>query len=936
MKIKRILFFTTSVLFIGAGFWHCSPDTTMEDAQALHREFVLNSAVHKSLSMSKEERKAHGLPPNAYNERMWELTMNPRLGYPTPFKVQPVETNSIGKSVPGSGARAWEERGPNNVGGRTRVVFYDPNDVGANNGDGIDYNRVFAGGVGGGLWVNDDITDPNEQWTIVPGVAANLSVQSYAIDPLNPQNIYIGTGEQYTGGAAIGDGLYKSSDGGNTWAAVPVPFAGPGDASTGTNLFKAGIFCINDVVVWDNNGNAEIYIGVGSILYNSPNFNISNPVGVLGTQNTGIYKSIDDGSTWSRVESPILSYNFSGQTFYVSPNDFEISADNTLYMSTINSAGTGQGGGRVYRSTDGVSWSLRNVIPGANRVEIAASGQDANKFYIAAQVLSAGDLFVTDDAFASVTPINEPNDADNSIPSTDFTRGQAFYDLVIETDPTNDQIVYVGGIDSFRSVNGGTSYSQISKWMNGNGLQTINAPFVHADIHAISFKPGNPNEGLIGSDGGVSWAQSFNQANTNSSAILTRNNGYNVTQFYYGSIAALGQANGDDLAGGTQDNGTLAVNDATPGENAFGTVLGGDGGYVAIDEVDNYAVITSQFNNHRNVTYPTYNFRYCISTPNCGDGGNNPDGDFINVAELDANLDYFFSNSRNFNGTNAIEACQLFSGASACTLLSNSLISSSRPTALKVSPYTTTSTSLFIGTEFSKLVKVENANTTNPVWLDISDPNFLGSVSDIEFGASEQEIYLTMHNYGVNNIWYTNDGGTTWEPKDGNLPDIPVKTILANPLLPGEVMIGTELGIYATSDFANTNPAWQPLINGMTNVKVVDLDLRLSDNTILATTHGRGMFTGKFDTLGIAFAEAETTEISVYPTISDGVFQLAASSTLGEANIRVFDLSGREVSNQLSSISATPIRIEIYGPSGMYLIRIQKEGFVQTQKVIKR
>ena len=81
-------------------------------------------------------------------------------------------------------------------------------------------------------------------------------------------------------------------------------------------------------------------------------------------------------------------------------------------------------------------------------------------------------------------------------------------------------------------------------------------------------------------------------------------------------------------------------------------------------------------------------------------------------------------------------------------------------------------------------------------------------MSDIEFGASELEIYLTMHNYGVNNIWYTNDGGITWAQKDGNLPDIPVKAILQNPFVPNEVIIGTQLGIYSTTDFDSVNPTW--------------------------------------------------------------------------------------------------------------------------------
>ncbi len=902
------------------------------EAREKHKDFVENSPFKETKNLSRKERKNLSLPPNSYNERMWELTMNPQLGFPTPYEVDLIDTN-ISKSAPGSTTRPWEERGPSNVGGRTRVVFYDPNDIGANNGDGVDYNRVFAGGVSGGLWVNNDITDANSSWNIIPGLASNLNVSAYAIDPNDSMTIYIGTGEQYAAGAAVGNGLYKTTDGGSTWAAVPITPAGPGTLNTPADLFTAGIFFVNDVIVWNNNGNSEVYVGVGSTNYATPNFNISNPNNILGAQNTGLYRSVDDGLNWSRIENPSMEYSFGGQTFYIAPNDFEISADNNLYMGSIAVPGTSFGGGRLYKSTDGLNWTLQSTIPGADRIELACSSSNPNLFYIAAQVFNQGDLFISNDALLTTTAINEPNDADTSIPANDFTRGQAFYDLVIEVDPTNDQIIYAGGIDTFRSTNGGNSWNQISKWINANGLQNINAPFVHADIHALSFHPTNTNQGLIGSDGGVSWASSFSNANIASNAISTRIKGYNVTQFYYGSIAS-NFGRGDNLVGGTQDNGTPALNNAVAGQNDFATVLGGDGGHTEIDAADGYAVITSQYNNHRVVGYPQYDFRYCASTINCSDRPPNADGDFINVAELDKNLNVLYSNSRNPNSANAIEVCELLASAAICDNISSNLISANRPTAYKVSPFTTSSTTLLVGTEFSTVLVVTNANTNNPVFTIISGPNFLGSVSDVEFGLSEQEIYVTMHNYGVENIWYTNDGGNTWSSKDGNLPDIPIKAILPNPLLPGEVIIGTELGIYATSDFNSVSPVWQPLINGMTNVRVVDLDLRTADNTILATTHGRGMFTGTFDTLSIFDVTPESLGINIYPTVSNGLINISSQIELAQTEIKIFNLSGQQVFNTVKDLGGSETRLQLDLKSGFYLIQLSVNDQSITEKII--
>ncbi|MGB0897585.1 MAG: glycosyl hydrolase, partial [Flavobacteriaceae bacterium] len=159
------------------------------------------------------------------------------------------------------------------------------------------------------------------------------------------------------------------------------------------------------------------------------------------------------------------------------------------------------------------------------------------------------------------------------------------------------------------------------------------------------------------------------------------------------------------------------------------------------------------------------------------------------------------------------------------TNLTNALLTSS-PRALKVSPYTTSSSLLLVGTVLGDLLKVENANTASPTWTEISGPSFVGSISDIEFGTNENEIFVTMHNYSVVSIWYTSDGGATWANKEGDFPDIPVKTILQNPLNTDEVIIGTELGVWKTSNFKDATPNWTHSFNGMSNVKVLDLNLR--------------------------------------------------------------------------------------------------------------
>ena len=132
--------------------------------------------------------------------------------------------------------------------------------------------------------------------------------------------------------------------------------------------------------------------------------------------------------------------------------------------------------------------------------------------------------------------------------------------------------------------------------------------------------------------------------------------------------------------------------------------------------------------------------------------------------------------------------------------------SGDRISKISVSPYTTTSSTLFLGTNSGKIIKMINADTT-PVSTVIATP-FVGNVSDIKFGASENEILVTLSNYGetMKNVYFTNDGGATWQNKEGNLPDMPVRAIFMNPTKPSEVIIGTEMGIWGTANFAAASP----------------------------------------------------------------------------------------------------------------------------------
>lgn len=921
VTVLGILGYALSYTFLSNETENNSQVTTLQEK---HANFLANSPFKENKMLSRKDRKAKGLPPNAYNEQKWELTMNPSLGRPTPENLPRIEREieqfDLQERTPGDAIdNTWQERGPNNIGGRTRALLFDPNDI--NNADPADdYTRVFAGGISGGLWVNDDITDANSSWQLVEGFPGNLSVTVIVSDPNDSNTMYIGSGESYTFGSAIGSGIYKSTDGGVNWQQIIGGNDGTTDSINGVFIVD-GIFYVNDVVARNNNGTTEIYATFASGQYSEA----SSPSNELGYEERGLYKSSDGGASWSRF--PI---QFPDGT-YMNPNDIEIDLNNDIWLTTTSDS-FGNQGGSIFSSSDGITFNFVFALLNTQRTELEPSSTTPGTFWVAADVGGGGsqaDLYKTTDSFGSITLLTEPNDADNGIPASDYTRQQAFYNLPIEVDE-NDNL-YVGGIDLFKYDNNTDDWDQISKWQTGGGQQNIVASFVHADQHAIVFRPNDNTQAIIGNDGGVYYSDDIVNSAGDATAIEPRNLNYNVTQFYYGAIGALDAADGDDFAGGTQDNGSLITLDAAAGVNSLNELLGGDGAFTDIDDQDGYMIASLPFLNHVFIPYPGLNLSGAYFIVN----DNNNTGDFINTTELDKNTNTLYANTSIGSNARIGQFTNITSsGANVVrTDLTNALLNST-PSAFKVSADGQT---VYAGLRNGRLLKIEAALTTIRVWSNIQDPGFLGSISDIEFGETENDLYVTFHNYGVNNVWYSPDAGVTWEQKDGNLPDIPVMAILTNPLVAdgAEVIIATELGVWRSSNFDTASPTWSRSNNGMRSVPVLDLDLRTSDNTVLATTHGRGLFTGQFLPGILSTEEFNASSFAIYPTISDGNMTLKSKNS-GKATIAAYSIAGKQVSIKEMNLSQnTPSNLNLSElSSGIYILKIQQNDAVKTQKIV--
>lgn len=807
--------------------------------------------------------------PDLAAEQDFLLTMDPATGTVPIERL--FEANRIARQLQeeaearGGGplvTRDWEDRGPNNVGGRTRALMFDPNDPTG--------NKVWAGGVAGGLWYNDDITSASAEWTSVDDFWPNLAAASIAYDPTDPQVMYVGTGEGYLNFDSVrGAGIFKTTDGGLNWELL---------ASTDTSSF----WFVQRLAVHPTTGD------------------------VFAATRSGMFRSQDDGGSWESVQTGAF-------------NDVEVATNGTIYTTT----GVAFTAGFVYSSTtgDAGSWTQlnngTNGMPniGLSRIEIAVTPADPLVLYAVAASPggTVAGLWRTADGGANWTALSRPVDADPGI-GADFSRGQAWYDLSIAVDPNNVGTAFVGGIDVFKTTDSGASWRQISHWYGGFGF-----PEVHADQHAVVFKPGSSDEIVFSHDGGVTYTAN---GTATQPTLPPRNTSYNVTQFYANALAP--EAGSNVMLAGAQDNGTQRY--STPGVNATTEVYGGDGGFNFIDQTQSSIAIASYvYNNYYRSANGGLTFGTGLINENTGS--------FINPADYDDREDILYT-YRNSN-----ELWRVTGVTTVFTRTTLPVAMLSVATSLTVSPFAPAGTStLYVGTSSGRIFRVENAQATATV-TELTPPPGAGSNSCIEFGASEDHILVTRANYGIPSVWETRDGGTTWENKEGNLPDMPVRWALYNPLNPNGVLLATETGVWETTNFGAAAPTWTPA-PGFPLASTRMLQYRPSDGTVMATTHGRGSFTAIFRGFptagepGVDGAIAGTHRLSASapnPFRSQTRFTLAVAEPQ-HVRLTLLDAQGRRMrvvhDGALAAGAAYPFEVDGRGlPSGAYVVAVEGERF---------
>ena len=772
-------------------------------------------------------------------------------------RLRELYTASPGDFLDLDAQSAWTPLGPAPIGegqtfgaprvavsGRVSTVALDPGYNGSSN------QTVYLGAAQGGVWRS---RDNGSTWTSLTDDQPSLAMGAIAIDPTNPNIIYAGTGEgHFSGDSYYGAGLLKSTDGGMTWAQItgPVSTTGPKAPAFLNASFNA--------LTVDPRSTTTIYAVTALAKVSSASSYTSDaPLG-----DRGVWKSTDGGMTWRNLNPPNLpTPSRSGTDLVLDP------LDTNRVFAAMNGLG-------IYRSSNGGepgAWEkLAGGLPGSGigRVKLAVGPPRAPS---ADSILYA--------AFASDTNVllGIWNSTDNGSTwakvTTPQTQGQANYNLALAVDPQDANIVYYGtsanatntGGSFWRSLDGGQTWADLSA---GNG----SSGGLHADTHWIAVSPNNRDTLFTASDGGV-WRT--DNATNNVVAWASLNRSLNITQF---NTVALHPFDANILLGGTQDNGTPLYGGAAN----WLLSRGGDGGAALIDQSNPQVMYHTFFNrNNANGQRPqigpeislnggnTWSRRGCfgcaaqLGSFNPADRVSfyAPMAEHTGFTGATGNVIYFGAHRLYRSADQGVTWMGLGAstdgfGADLTKNIPDPRFGDGFPSyisAIAAHPLLDQNTNppgetVWIGTGDGLVQFTTNAGAlAGATFTNVTKPPLPNRyVTDIALDPGDQlRAFVAYSGFNTGtpetpgHVFMTDDQGATWRDISGNLPDTPVNSIAIDPVFPGTLFIGTDLGVFQTADGGAT---WIRLGNGMPKVATFVTRYHAATRSIVAATHGRGVY----------------------------------------------------------------------------------------------
>lgn len=734
--------------------------------------------------------------------------------------------------------------------GRTNVIVSHPTDS----------SIAYIGVDGGGVWKTSNCCGVNTVWNnITDGTSINgNAIGDLHLDVNDANIIYAGTGDLRYGSYSFGSsGLLRSKDAGNTWETL------------GEDVFSP--------YREQPDGEFPQYQAIGKVRTNPNN---SNHI-VVGTK-TGIFFSFDDGLNWTgpcltnlhtsqRQDTTGLEVSASGQIYAA----IGVRGHNTTVQPDLNLNGANGIYKTNFPSNGCPSWSLittptngwpsgtgaGNPFPSntIGRIDIAMAPSDND--YIYAQIADISTRSVkgvwrtTNGGDTWVQTANT-----NDFLGCDDSGSQAWYDMGMSISPTNPDELLLSAVDLFKSTNGANTFTNSTCGYAGG---PNSGDFVHVDHHARTYVAGDPEKILIGSDGGVFYASNASETNPRNISYTQLNDTINTIEFYSGDISANFATSATKfIVAGAQDNGSSVASWGSEiiAAKPWQSVNGGDGIYATIEPILSQRIyVESQRGNMR------------IST----NGINGPYNRFVSPWDNDAVLPFIFPFHLNKHDCSGLMCEQLMAGTNRIWETANGGLNESDwyvnspdltkgvlqdRSIINQMHYGISDASVaVVGTNDGNVqfgFGMGSGVSNSASWVDVTDNNNVlpnrpildvvtaadtATTAYAAVGGFDQNTPITPgHLFEV--ICNSDCSSFSWLNKTGNLPNIPVDSVMVNPNIIGMVFAGTDWGLYYTSDITVDSPVWFRFTAGLPSVMIWDMTIDRGATTLALFTRSRGAY----------------------------------------------------------------------------------------------
>lgn len=905
--------------------------------------------------MVKSKSEKEKLPPSRMlpmmADRQYNMLHDPLTGkIPPGMRSRELE---FARSLPKrpETSQTWDWRGPDNIGGRMLCITTD-----------IDHpDHWLAGSASGGMW---ETNNGGLGWHKVTAPDAEQSATCIVQDRRTGKHStwYYGSGELLSTTnrnvstsvrtVGLGNGIFKSTDNGTTWQALPSTQGG--ELGVLTDVFQGVWRIVTDPVTM----NKDI---VYAACYGA------------------IMRSEDGGQTWNVVLGDLVNKSFC--------TDIAVTSNGTLYAALSGYGWSIEPPGKkgIWRSTNGINWTEITPagFPTDNRTtKLAVAPSDKNVMYVFTESQSpdlnpfngytnsvntfwkmnwsmSGDSAVWENRTSGIP--GHGNGDINSWPFSLVVYGGYCVAMGVKPDDANQ--VFLGGMCLYRSDNGFAD-SLHTAFLGGCPYDMDSIHAIHPDQHGITFDRNNPDIMMMSNDGGI-YLTTDCTADSASIWWTRLNHKLTTTQFY--SVAIDHGASAEDwILGGLQDNNWYYTVTDNPSEFWFNIDICYDGFATAVAPSWEYCVIsaysgniwTSQFDEtmHTKNIYPQLpDTLLKYYDPVMGSNALFP---FYQNFALDPD------NARNFYlpTINSIWRKDDLKASAMDSSLRNAgwnhlsnvdIGNASVISALSVSRIP--ANRLYYGTSLGKLYRLDNANTGNPSPVDITGSNFPAHafISCIDINPMNADgLMVVFSNYGVQSLFHSVDGGATWTAVSGNLeehsdgsgsgPSVRWSKILD---YQGEKVIfaGTSVGLFSTTDLKGDSTVWIQEGPGTIGSVIVDMiDARSTDGFVAIATHGNGVYSTYYKSSAGISDPGGLSALSLgspYPLPSSGYINLPVSNGHSESlEIRLTSCNGKDLGiiweGQCQQGTQT-ISLNLAGfPSGICYLTAKTSTARQTKKIV--